>query len=136
MGNLVGLGGGLEGRVAGVVLVLVGCGGGKTPVSDLYGGARVVRLSELFPSLGSQARARIRHLQTILLFQNFQTSKQQGRRWYVLAARVVARELMPYAMIRPVSKTALAPLSSNAIPNLRALPRICLSLSISFSFSS
>ena len=59
----MGLGGGLEGRVAGVVLVLVGCGGGKTPVSDLYGGARVVRLSELFPSLGSQARARIRYLQ-------------------------------------------------------------------------
>ena len=73
---------------------------------------------------------------TTLLFQNFQTSKQQGRRWYVLAARVVARELMPYAMIRPVSKTALSPLSSNVIPNLRALPRICLSLSISFSFSS
>lgn len=42
----MGLGGGLEGRVAGVVLVLVGCGGGKTPVSDLYESARVVRLSE------------------------------------------------------------------------------------------
>lgn len=71
---------------------------------------------------------------TTLLFQNFQTSKQQGRRWYVLAARVVARELMPYAMIRPVSKTALAPLSSNVIPILRALPRICLSLHLFLVF--
>jgi hypothetical protein len=37
----VGLGSGLEGRVARVVLELVACGG-KTLVSDLYGSARVV----------------------------------------------------------------------------------------------
>jgi hypothetical protein len=81
LGNLVGLLGGLEGRVAGVVLELVGCGG-TSLVSIPCGSAHVERSSKPLPSLRVQIRAHVRRLRVILLFliQSFRESEQQGRR--------------------------------------------------------
>jgi len=81
--NLVGLGGGLESRVAGVVLVLVACSGGTSPVSKWYEHARAQYFPKPFRSLRVQARAHICPLLTILLFQKIQESKQ-GAGVYVL----------------------------------------------------
>jgi hypothetical protein len=78
LGNLVGLLGGLEGRVAGVVLELVGCGG-TSLVSNLGESARWVELKAIAVPR-SQVCVHIRHLRAKLLFQNFQESGQQGRR--------------------------------------------------------
>ena len=48
---------------------------------------------------------------------------QDGEKENVQAARVVASELMPYAMTRPVIETALAPLSLSNKCILRARAR-------------
>lgn len=61
LGNLVGLLGGLEGRVAGVVLELVGCGG-TSLVSIPYGSAHVERTSKPLPSFRVQVYVHVRRL--------------------------------------------------------------------------
>jgi hypothetical protein len=134
LGNLVGLLGGLEGRVAGVVLELVGCGG-TSLVSNLGESARWVELKAIavprspglcsYPPSSSKAP-----------LPELPGKWTTGAEVYVLLARVVARELMPYAMIRPVIETALAPLSSNVIAILRALPRVVLPLFLVFIVES
>lgn len=113
--DLVGLSGGLEGRVAGVVLVLVGC---KTEncrsvicsVQGILTNCRDFGWSS-YPvsSIHSSSFAE----------PSIRTRGNRSGGLNVLAARVVARELMPYAMIRPVV-CALAPLSRSI-----SSPRAC-----------
>jgi hypothetical protein len=78
LGNLVGLLGGLEGRVAGVVLELVGCGG-ISLVSIPYRSAHVERSSKPLPSFRVQSRAHIRRLRAILLSPSRASRKVNNR---------------------------------------------------------
>ena len=115
---LVGLGGSLEGRVAGVVLVLVGCREEIAGQLCCSCGACVHNLRWCSCS----AHIPLNFRRSFSLVEPQYRNKDRERE-NVQAARVVASELMPYAMTRPVIETALAPLSLSKKCILRARAR-------------
>jgi len=104
--HLVGLGGSLEGRVAGVVLELVGCEGEISGQLWCSCSACTHPLPLVF-----MFHSCPHPISMLFLVHRAPVLPNDREDENVLAARVVASELMPYAMTRPVIETALALLS-------------------------
>jgi hypothetical protein len=123
LGNLVGLLGGLEGRVARVVLVLVACGRGKTMVSGLYGDARVVCVVQRC-SLSSVAELAVVFPSNPPL-PEFPRKSTTGAEVVHTGSKSIGKRVDAVCDDQACSQNRFSsPFSQNVIPILRALPRV------------